>query len=79
MDVMRPENLIAIDKWNVSALCRSLLIHRNVIQFLLYLYMQLKIRSIYMERLEKRRSSLKQRLPDKRNPRIKFGDKTRAR
>ena len=28
MDVMSPEDLIAIDKWNVSALCSSLLVQK---------------------------------------------------
>ena len=28
MDVMSPENLNAIDKWNVSALCSSLLVQK---------------------------------------------------
>ena len=50
MDVMSPENLIAIDKWNVSALCSSLLVYKCYTIPPVSIHVDAaKIRSIYLE------------------------------
>ena len=64
MDVMSPDNLNAIDKWNVSALCSSLLVQKCPVSI-----DAAKNQEYLLGMTRKRRSYLKQRLPDKRNPR----------